>query len=170
MEELPRTLSKRIINTADVPTAGDNQATPAAIDITAVATVIITSEHPDHPIDNIFNNPDQTGGRRWVAAEPGEQWLILDFDTPQSIYQIVLAIEEREEQRTQELAISISRDGGHSYHEVIRQEYNFSPPGTTCEQETWSVATKPVTHLRLQITPDKSGKPCRATLCSLLLR
>ncbi len=169
MEELPHTLSKRIINTAIVPTARCDQAAPVAIDITAVATVIITSEDSDYPIDNIFNNTDQTGERCWVAADPGEQCLILDFDTPQTIQQIALTIEEREVQRTQELAISLSSDGGQSYQEVIRQEYNFSPPGTTHEQETWSVAAKHVTHLRLQIKPDKGGKPCRATLRSLLL-
>lgn len=100
----------------------------------------------------------------------GEQCLILDFETPQTINEIVLAIEEREEQRTQELAIFISSDGGRSYQQAIRQEYNFSPPETTCEHETWSVAAKRVTHLRLQIKPDKSGKPCRATLRSPLLR
>jgi len=167
MEEPPRTLRKRIINTAGAPLAGPDQA---AIDITAVATVIITSEDRAHPIDNVFNNHDQTGERRWAAADPGEQCLILDFDTPQMIHQIALAIEEREVQRSQELTISISSDGGQSYQELIRQEYNFSPPGTMWERETWSVAAKRVSHLRLQIKPDKGGKPCYATLTSLILR
>lgn len=167
MEEPPRTLHKRIINTAGAPVAGPDQA---GIDITAIATVIVTSEDPAHPIDNVFNNDDQTGTRRWVAANPGEQCLILDFDTPQTIRQIVLAIEEREVQRTQELTISISFANEQGYQELIRQEYNFSPPGTTWERETWSVLAKRVTHLRLQIKPDKGGKPCHATLTSLLLR
>lgn len=167
MEELSRTLRKRIVNTLGQPPTTPEQA---AIDITAVATVIMTSEDPAHPIDNVFNYHGQTAERRWVAADPGEQCLILDFDTPQTIHQLVLAIEEREVQRTQELTISLSSDGGKSYQDVVRQEYTFSPPGTTWEHETWSITAKRVTHLRLQITPDKDGKPHRATLTSLLLR
>ena len=53
---------------------------------------------------------------------------------------------------------------------MLRQEYNFSPPGTTFEREDWAVTAAGVTHLRLQIKPDKGGKPCRATLTSLVLR
>jgi len=167
MEEPSRTLHKRIINLADAP---EVESDVEAIDITAVTTVIVTSEDPAHPIDNIFNDEDHTNSGRWVASNPGEQCLILDFDTPQTIRQIVLAIEEREVQRTQELTISISSDGGRSYQELIRQEYNFSPPGTTWERETWTVLAERVTHLRLQIKPDKGGKPCHATVTSLLLR
>ncbi len=167
MEETSRTLHKRIINTMDAPVV---ESDLGAIDITAVTTVIVTSEDPEHPIDNIFNYEDHTSRGRWVAANPGEQCLILDFDTPQTIRQIVLAIEEREVQRTQELTISFSTDGGRSYQELIRQEYNFSPPGTTWERETWSVLAKRVTHLRLQIKPDKGEKSCHATVTSLLLR
>ena len=64
--------------------------------------------------------------------------------------------------RTQELQLAVSSDGGTTYREVIRQEYNFSPPGTTFEREDWAVPASGVTHLRLQIRPDKGGKPCRA--------
>lgn len=167
MEEPPRTLRKRIVNTVRAPAVGPDQR---AIDITAVATVIVTSEDPAHPIDHVFNTHDQTGTRRWVAATPGEQSVIIDFDTPQTIRQIALAIEERNVQRSQELTISISSDGGQSYQELIRQEYNFSPPGTTWERETWSVPATRVSHLCLQIKPDKGGKPCYATLTSLVIR
>ena len=46
-----------------------------------------------------------------------------------------LEIEEQEVIRTQDLHIAISRDGGHIYPELLRQEYTFSPPGTTFEQD-----------------------------------
>jgi hypothetical protein len=167
MEELQRTLRKRIINTGGASVSG---ADSGSIDIPAVATVIVTSEDPAHPIDHIFNNHDHIGARRWVAANTGEQCVIFDFDTPQPIHQIAVAIEEREVQRSQELTISISSDGGQSYQELIRQEYNFSPPGTTWERETWSLPATRVSHLRLQIKPDKGGKLCHATLTSLILR
>ena len=33
-----------------------------------------------------------------------------------------------------------------------------------------AVQTEGVTHLRLQIKPDKGSKPCRATITSLIVR
>lgn len=166
MEEPSRTLRKRILNISSVPTA---KSDPAGIDIPAVATVVVTSEHPSHPIDYVFDDYDQAGARHWVAAKPGEQCVIIDFDTPQTIHQIALTIDEKEVQRLQELTVSVSSDGGRSYREVVRQEYNFSPPGTTREYENWTMPPTRVSHLRLQIKPDKGGKPCYATLTSLIL-
>lgn len=54
--------------------------------------------------------------------------------------------------------------------QLLRQEYNFSPPATTFEREDWAVMADSVTHLRLVIKPDKGDKPCLATLTSLVLR
>ncbi len=105
-----------------------------------------------------------------MAGEPGEQTLILAFDTPQAIRRVALEVEETEVARTQELQLAISTDGGTNYREVVRQEYNFSPPGAMFEREDWAVQVEGVTHLRLVIKPDKGGKPCRATITSLILR
>jgi hypothetical protein len=140
------------------------------IEIAAVATVLVTSESPDHPVDLAFDGRGGPGGSRWIAGETGEQELILAFDTPQIIRQIGLEIEEPDVARTQELHLSTSCDGGQTYRELLRQEYNFSPPGTTFEREQWAVTAQGVTHLRLVIKPDKGGKPCRATITSLTLR
>jgi hypothetical protein len=117
------------------PTTPPSQ--PDAIDIAAAATVLVTSEAADHPIDNVFDTQRGPGGSRWLANEPGEQVLMLVFDTPQTIRHISLEIEEREVSRAQELQWSVSCDEGQSYREVLRQEYNFSPPGTTFEKEEW---------------------------------
>jgi hypothetical protein len=143
---------------------------PGEKDIAALATVLVTAEAADHPIDNAFDSQRGPGGSRWVAGEPGEQTLILAFDTPQTIHAISLEIEELEVSRTQELSLAVSRDGGRTYQELLRQEYNFSPPGTTFEREEWSVTAEGVTHLQLVIKPDKGGKPCQATLTALALR
>ena len=43
------------------------------IDIAAVATVLVTSEAPDHPIDLAFDLHRGPGGTRWIAGEMGEQ-------------------------------------------------------------------------------------------------
>jgi len=140
------------------------------IDIAATATVQVTSEDSAHPIDHVFDHRRGPGGSRWVAAEPGEQTLLLVFDTPQTMYQIIVEVEELEVSRTQEFQLSVSCDGGQSYRELRRQEYNFSPPGTTFEREDWAVLAEGVTHLQLWIKPDKGGKPCRATLTALVLK
>ena len=143
---------------------------PDEKDIASIATVLITSETPEHPIDHVFDDQRGPGGSRWIAAEPGEQTLIVVFDTPQAIRHIRLEVEEQEVSRTQELSLALSRDGGHTYQTLLRQEYNFSPPGTTFEREEWRVTAEGVTHLRLMLRPDKGGKPCRATLTSLVLQ
>ena len=80
---------------------------------------------------------------------------------------ISLEVEELEVSRTQVLQVSVSSDGGQTYQELRRQEYTFSPPGTTFEREEWAVTVEVVTHLQLVITPDKGGQTCRATLTSL---
>ena len=128
-------------------------------DIAALATILVTSETADHPIDSVFDTQRGPGGSCWVAAVPGEQVLILAFDTTQTIRRVTLEIEETEVSRTQELELSVSCDGGQTYRELRRQEYTFSPPGTTFEREDWAVTAEGITHLRLQITPDKGGKP-----------
>ena len=152
------------------PHTATPDATTGEIDIAAVATVQVTSESPEHPIDQVFDDHRGPGGTRWIAGEPGEQTVILAFDAPQTINQILLEVEELEEPRTQELQLSLSCDGGRTYRELLRQEFNFSPAGTTFEREKWTVSAQGVTHLRLVIKPDKGGKPCRATLTSLVLR
>jgi F5/8 type C domain len=137
-------------------------------DIAAVATVLVSSEDPRHPIDYAFDGQRGPGASRWIAAQSGEQTLILAFDTPQTIRKILVEVEEPEISRTQEMAVSISQDG-QTYRELLRQEYNFSPPGTTLEHEEWSIKADAITHLQLRIKPDKGGKAGRATLTTLSL-
>lgn len=140
------------------------------LDIAAIATVLVSSEAAQHPIENAFDSRPGPGASHWVAANPGEQTLILAFDTPQTVQQIALEVEELEHSRTQELQVAVSHDGGQSYRELLRQEFNFSPPGTTYQRESWATMAEAVTHLRLWIKPDKGGGPYRARLTSLTLR
>ena len=139
------------------------------ISIADVATVQVTSEEAGHPIDNAFDHNQGPGGSRWIADGPGEQTVILLFDSPQTIRQIGVEVEELAVSRTQELSVSVSSDGGRTYRELVRQEFNFSPPGTSFERELWSTSAGAVTHLRLEIKPDKGGRVGRATLTSLSL-
>lgn len=158
-------LRKQILK--DFPHAPSMQ--PGEKDIAALATVLVTSEAPDHPVDYAFDDSRGPGGSRWIAGAPGKQRLALVFDTPQTLRTLTLEVEELATSRTQELAVTISRDGGHTYQELLRQEYNFSPPGTTFEREVWTLGADGVTHLQLTIKPDKGCNPCYATLTSLIL-
>src|SRR5512143_416653 len=83
---------------------------PDELDIAAVATVLVTSEDPEHPVDHAFDRHRGPGGTRWVAGEPGEQTLILAFDAPQVVCRVAVEVEEPEVARTQELLLSISGD------------------------------------------------------------
>src|SRR4051794_24346841 len=144
-------LRKQIIKPSPAPPI----PMPGEIDIAAVATVLVTSEDPDHPVDHAFDQQRGPGGSRWVAGEPGEQTLILAFDAPQVIRRVLVEVEEPEVARTQDLQLAVASDGGQTYRELVRQEYNFSPPGTTFEREDWAATAEGVTHLRLVIKPDK---------------
>ncbi len=145
-------------------------AEPGEKDIAALATVGVTSEATDYPIDNAFDSHRGPGGSRWIAGAPGPQRLLLTFDAPQTLRRLRLEVEEHEVSRTQDLQVAISRDGGHTYQTLLRQEYTFSPPGTTFEREEWAIPVEGVTHLQLVITPDKGGAPCYATLTTLALQ
>jgi hypothetical protein len=168
LEKIGVTMRKRILHPGDESRAPSSSE---ALDIATVASVLVTSEAKDFPVENAFDGTRGPGANRWTAAEPGEQTLILEFDEPQDVHEIELEIEEREAYRVQELALSVSTDGGAGYRELLRQEFCFSPSGATFEREKWSVEAKGITHLRLRIAPDKDrNKPHRAALTSLVVR
>jgi hypothetical protein len=137
--------------------------------IAETATVLVTSELPDHPIDHMCDGQRGPGSTRWIAEQAGDQTVVLAFDTAQNINMVSLEIEETEVSRTQEVTLATSRDGGQTYRELLRQEFNFSPSGTTFEHEEWRLAAEGITNLRVWIRPDKGGKPCRASITSLVL-
>jgi hypothetical protein len=144
-------LQKYILQDHSIPGASIAQEK----DIAMLATVFVTSEAVDSPIDHAFDYQRGPGGSRWVAGKAGEQKIILVFDTPQTIRTICLEIEEREVSRTQELHLSVMGDGIQEYRELPRQEYHFSPPDTTFEHEEWAVTAENITHLQLVLKPDK---------------
>ncbi len=78
-----------------------------------------------------------------------------------------LSIQEDEQARTQEFVLRWSPDGGQSYREIVRQQYNFSPPEEARELEDYNVDLDGVTALELRIVPDISGGSARASLAQL---
>src|SRR5207248_8601034 len=129
----------------------------AEIDIAARATVLVTSEDPDHPIDHAFDGQRGPGASRWISGASGPQTVVVAFDAPQTIRALLVEIDEPDTARTQEMEVSISTDGGATYRHVLRQEYNFSPPGTSYDNERWSVVAAGVTHVRWTLKPVVGG-------------
>jgi len=121
----------------------------------------MTSEDAAHPIESALVSGSGSG---WRAAEPGEQTLRLLFDEPQRIEMIHLAFQEEHEERTQEFVLRYSTDGGQTYHDIARQQYNFSSPDSTRELEDYCVDFAGVTALELRLIPDISRSNARASL------
>src|SRR5204862_681250 len=90
------------------------------------------------------------------AAGPGTQTIRLVFDDLQRLKHISLVFEETQTERTQEFVLRWSPDGGRSFREIVRQQWNFSPPNTIREIEEYQVELSDVTVLELVIVPDRS--------------
>lgn len=131
-----------------------------------LAEVEITSEDPAYPIESALL-PGRASG--WRAAGPGKQTIRLLFAHPQRLRWIRLSFVEPLTQRTQEYVLRWSPDGGQSFHEIVRQQWNFSPRGTTSETEDHHVDLPAVSVLELIIIPDISGEDAFASLAQLRL-
>ena len=139
-------------------------AEPGWLDLGLLAQVEITSEDGGHPIESALIPGTGLG---WRAAQPGEQLIRLLFDEPRNLRRINLMFHEGEQERTQEFVLRWSPDRGQSYREIVRQQYNFSPPGTTWEIEDYEIDLDGVTVLELKIMPDISGGRAHASLAQL---
>jgi hypothetical protein len=91
------------------------------------------------------------------------------FHEPQRIERLNLVFQENERERTQQFVLRWSSDAGQSYREIVRQQYNFSPPETTRESEDYTVELAGLTALELSIVPDISGGTAHASLNRLRL-
>ena len=130
-----------------------------------LAEVEITSEDGAHPIESAL----LPGGAGWRAAAPGAQTIRLLFIRPQRLRRIRLTFVEPVTERTQEYVLRWSADGGKSFREIVRQQWNFSPHGATSETEDHCVELPAVTVLELTIIPDTSGGNAVASLAQLQL-
>jgi|ERR1700691_1739378 len=136
------------------------------LDLDVAAVVEVTSEEKEYPVESALV-PGETRG--WRAAASGTQTIRLIFDEPQRLSRIALVFEETETKRTQEFVLRWSGDGGRSFREVVRQQWNFSPPNTRREVEEYQLDLSGVTVLELVIVPDVSRGAARASLTSLRL-
>src|SRR5215468_10860088 len=134
------------------------------LDLERVAVVEVTSEDEHYPVESAFGS---AGARGWRAATAGRQTIRLIFDHPQRLKCVSLVFEEDEIGRTQEFVLRWSSDGGRTLKEIVRQQWNFSPPESIREVEQYQVDLHNVNVLELVIKPDIAGGVARASLKNL---
>ncbi len=134
---------------------------PDWLAIESLADVEVTSEDPARPIENALL-PDRPSG--WRAGMPGEQIIRLLFSRPTTIKRIRLRFAESVLQRTQEYTLRWSASGPQSVRNIVRQQWNFSPQGSTTEIEDHYVELFGAIMLELDIIPDVTGTPATASL------
>ena len=156
-------MRKRLINpTAERPgTLGQGW-----LDLERAAVVEVTSEDKDFPVESAFVSEDARG---WRAAAPGSQTIRLIFDRPQRLRCVSVVFEEAETARTQEFVLRWFSDGGSTVKEIVRQQWNFSPPESIREVEQYRVDLHNVNVLELVIKPEIGGGVARASLKTLRL-
>lgn len=156
-------MRKRIIAPVPKETALPDQDW---LNVEELAEVEITSEDAAHPIESALLPGGASG---WRAAGPGKQTIRLIFANPQRLRQIWLNFVETRTERTQEYVLRWSPDGGQSFREIVRQQWNFSPQGATFQTEDRHVELPAVTVLELSIIPDTSGGNAIASLAQFRL-
>jgi hypothetical protein len=156
-------MRKRIIDRGQ-----ESRSTPDSswLNLEALAEVEITSEEAAHPIESALLPGDASG---WRASEPGQQTVRLIFHDPQRLRRIWMQFTEPRAERTQEYVLRWSPEGEPSFRDIVRQQWNFSPEGTTTEVEDHRVELPAVRVLELQITPDINGGAACASLAQLRL-
>src|ERR1700676_1935269 len=145
-------MRKRVLGSAPIPSdAGDVREWLKLQDFAAVE---VTSEADGYPIETVFNFG---AGPGWRAASPGIQRIRLVFDQPRSIRRMRLQFNESDVARTQQFTVRWSGRPHEPLKEVVRQQWNFSPDGSTAESEDYAIDLKRVSILELTIDPDRGA-------------
>lgn len=148
--------------------ANTDHAIPSSdrwLDLEELTRIEISSEDPLYPFENALHGDGRSG---WRAAAPGLQVVRLTFDKPQSIHRIRLEFREDGQERVQEFAL-YATTRNQARREVLRQQWNFSPAGSTLEVEDYPVELADVTEIELQIDPGRHDKQKIASLQSIAL-
>jgi hypothetical protein len=123
----------------------------------------LTSEDPVSPLENALSLNPECSDKGWAAGETGPQTITLHFMKPVKIRRIFLDFVEHEFERMQEFSLRYMTQAG-IQQEIVRQQWNFSPGGSTQEMEDYTVELDGVTRLELWIDPDVGREKVKATL------
>jgi hypothetical protein len=152
-------MRKRIVEPYHTQHRG--QSDKGWLNLEQIATVEVTSEDPSFPIEYAFASNNGPG---WRASQGGEQRIRIIFDKPVSVHRTELRFLEADCERTQEFILRWSPESGGSATELVRQQWNFSPTGSTTETEHYVVDLDAVSVLELAIRPDLHRPEAVATL------
>jgi hypothetical protein len=151
-------MRKRIISPNELPGGW--------LDLQTIATVEVTSEDQNYPIEQAFDSESRKG---WRAGAPGEQEIRVVFDAPVTVSRIQLRFEEPAVTRTQEFTLRCLKGNAETAEEIVRQQWNFSAGGSTSEAEDYKVSLTDVAALELTIRPDLRDRNVFASLESFRL-
>src|ERR1700724_3596683 len=90
------------------------------LDLGEIATVEVTSEDPNFPIESALAAREGPG---WRAAEPGKQIIRILLDNPRPVRRIRLEFSEPEIERTQEVTLRWSAKAAEPFREIARQQW-----------------------------------------------
>lgn len=153
----PPQLRKLLVGKSAEPRFRD-PASGNEIDVSACAVVHFSSEHPEYPVDYLFDGYSGPGATKWMSARRNSpETILLIFDEPTNISNCAFEAEERDIARTQEVCAEYVAGDNRSYGRSFIQEFNFSPDGATYQNEFIAVDLRDVRRFRLSIRPDKSG-------------
>jgi XRCC1 domain-containing protein len=136
------------------------------LNLDEISTVEVTSEHASFPVESALRS---NAGSGWRASQKGEQQIRIIFDQPKSLHCIHLRFDESDSARTQEFVIRSWCAAGGRPKEIVRQQWNFSPAGSTIEVEDYTVELNAVTLLELAIKPDLGRGEAVASLTACRL-
>jgi hypothetical protein len=153
-------MRKRIIGQADRAQKPRSEA--RWLDLERIAEVEVTSEDPSFPIESALAL--EADGQGWRAAEPGEQLVRIVFDAPTAVHRISLEFVETQMARTQEFVLRWAAKRNEPCREIVRQQWTFSPYGSTREIEDYQVNLVNLSVLELAIKPEISGGNVLASL------
>jgi hypothetical protein len=136
---------------------------PRWMDLGEIATVEVTSEDPGFPIESVFS---ANGGPGWRASQKGEQQIRLIFDQAVAVHRIQLHFLEPTRDRLQEFTVRWSAADGGQPKEIVRQQWTFSPQGSTSELEDYEVNLDGVSTVELVIKPDLTHNEAVASLAA----
>lgn len=159
-------MRKEIVGTKTVAPAAQQAA--EWLDLSSVARVQLTSEDPAFPIENALTQNPELNERGWRAGSPGPQTITLLFDAPQSVRRIRLHFMEHTMERSQEFVLRYASTK-EANREIVRQQWTFSPTGSTQEIEDYTVELESAIKVELVIDPDRGSRNSLATLHSLRL-
>jgi hypothetical protein len=131
------------------------------LNLEEIAKVEVTSEDPSFPIEAALTAGQGPG---WRAAEKGTQIIRIVFDEPRTLRQIKLEFTETEIERSQEFTLRWSDEATGPFREIVRQQWTFSPQGSTSEVEDYQVKLKDLSVLELTLKPDLTPDNAFATL------